>query len=215
MWYGIIPPMLVLCHTTWLTGRSLVHLVPKGQRSNERVWSICSWYGSIPHGASGLLIGPRHRNRHVTCGKRSIPLKESSFVGVKKAKLANWSHHCSGADFVFWMRQIGWKLHHYCRFPLRRKLRHGRPPMRRPTHGVLTAPVMVHYTDSVRFWLPQDSWRARTNLVLFCLMKEAMGLSQTEPDANTSCMRVLVCTTNGLTMGQRLARQCDEGEVIS
>ena len=70
MWYGIIPPMLVLCHTTWMTGRSLVHLVPEGQRSTERVWSINWWYGSIPHGASGLLIGPRHRNRHVTCGKR-------------------------------------------------------------------------------------------------------------------------------------------------
>ena len=68
MWYGIIPPMLVLCHTTWLTGRSLVHLVPEGQRSTECVWSINWWYGSIPHGASGLLIGPRHRNRHVTCG---------------------------------------------------------------------------------------------------------------------------------------------------
>ena len=26
--------------TTWLTGRSLVHLVPEGQRSTERVWSI-------------------------------------------------------------------------------------------------------------------------------------------------------------------------------
>ena len=69
MQYGIIPPMLVLCHTTWLTGRSLVHLVPEGQRSTERIWSIYRWYGSIPHGASGLLIGPRHRNRHVTCGK--------------------------------------------------------------------------------------------------------------------------------------------------
>ena len=68
MWYGIIPPMLVSSHTTRLTGRSLVHLVPEGQRSTERVWSIYRWYGWIPHGASGLLIGPRHRNRHVTCG---------------------------------------------------------------------------------------------------------------------------------------------------
>ena len=68
MWYGIIPPMLVLCNTTWVTGRSLVHLVPEGQRSTERVCSIYRWYGSIPHGASGILIGPRHRNRHVTCG---------------------------------------------------------------------------------------------------------------------------------------------------
>ena len=73
MWYGIIPPMLqVLCQTTWLTGRSLVHKVPEGQRSTERVWFIYRWYGSKPHGASGLLIGPRHRNRHVTCGKYRI-----------------------------------------------------------------------------------------------------------------------------------------------
>ena len=29
------------------------------------------WYGSIPHGTSELLIGPLHRNRHVTCGNHS------------------------------------------------------------------------------------------------------------------------------------------------
>ena len=31
------------------------------------------WYGSIPHGSSELLIGPLHRNRHVTCGNSRNP----------------------------------------------------------------------------------------------------------------------------------------------
>ena len=39
------------------------------------------WYGSIPHGASELLIGPLHRNRHVTCGKQEYSL---SVKGNKK-----------------------------------------------------------------------------------------------------------------------------------
>ena len=75
-------PSHVVWHNTTHAGIMLYHMADwkisgapgtgRSEVNRTRVFDLqpqYRWYGSIPHCASGLLIGPHHINQHVTCGK--------------------------------------------------------------------------------------------------------------------------------------------------